>query len=103
VEIVTFKLISWFLDIVFLNQRLSAILDAAMRASRRWSNQWKYDFDGGYAEYMIAGAEAVTAVPDELPPEEVGPFMCAGVTLYTRSGIRARATATLLRYTGSAA
>ena len=39
-EIVTFKLISWFLDIVFLNQRLSAILAAAMRASRQWSNRW---------------------------------------------------------------
>jgi D-arabinose 1-dehydrogenase-like Zn-dependent alcohol dehydrogenase len=40
------------------------------------------DFDGGYAEYMIVGAEAVAAVPDDLPPEEVGPFMCAGVTVY---------------------
>ena len=29
------------------------------------------DFDGGYAEYLIVGAEAVAAVPDELPPEEV--------------------------------
>ncbi len=40
------------------------------------------DFDGGYADYMIVGAEAVAAVPDELAPEEVGPFMCAGVTVY---------------------
>src|SRR5438874_12917587 len=40
------------------------------------------DFDGGYAEYMIAPAEALAAVPDELPAEEVGPFMCAGVTVY---------------------
>ena len=40
------------------------------------------DFDGGYAEYMLIGAEAVAAVPDELPSEEVGPFMCAGVTVY---------------------
>lgn len=40
------------------------------------------DFDGGYAEYMIVGAEAVAAIPDKLPAEEAGPFMCAGVTVY---------------------
>ena len=40
------------------------------------------DFDGGYAEYMIARAEALAAIPDELPAEEAGPFMCAGVTVY---------------------
>src|ERR1043165_6708587 len=40
------------------------------------------DFDGGYADYMIVGAEAVAAIPDDLPSEEVGPFMCAGVTVH---------------------
>ncbi|MFL6521203.1 MAG: alcohol dehydrogenase [Chthoniobacterales bacterium] len=40
------------------------------------------DFDGGYADYMIIGAEAVAAIPDNLPSEEVGPFMCAGVTVH---------------------
>jgi D-arabinose 1-dehydrogenase-like Zn-dependent alcohol dehydrogenase len=40
------------------------------------------DFDGGYAEYMIAPASAVAAIPDDLPAEEAGPFMCAGVTVY---------------------
>ncbi len=40
------------------------------------------DFDGGYADYIIVGAETIAAVPDELAPEEVGPFMCAGVTVY---------------------
>ena len=40
------------------------------------------DFDGGYAEYMVAPASAVASIPDELPPEEAGPFMCAGVTVY---------------------
>ena len=40
------------------------------------------DFDGGYAEYMIAPAETLAAIPDEMPPEEAGPFMCAGVTVY---------------------
>ncbi len=40
------------------------------------------DFDGGYAEYMIAPAAALAAIPDELPADEAGPFMCAGVTVY---------------------
>jgi D-arabinose 1-dehydrogenase-like Zn-dependent alcohol dehydrogenase len=40
------------------------------------------DFDGGYAEYMIAPAAALAAVPDELAPEDAGPFMCAGVTVF---------------------
>jgi len=40
------------------------------------------DFDGGYAEYMIAPAAALAAIPDKLPAEEAGPFMCAGVTVY---------------------
>ena len=40
------------------------------------------DFDGGYAEYMITPAETLAAIPDALPAEEVGPFMCAGVTVY---------------------
>lgn len=50
------------------------------------------DFDGGYAEYMIAPATALAAIPDELPAEEAGPFMCAGVTVYNalrNSGARA--------------
>jgi D-arabinose 1-dehydrogenase-like Zn-dependent alcohol dehydrogenase len=41
-----------------------------------------FDFDGGYAEYMIARAETLAAIPDALPAEEAGPFMCAGVTVY---------------------
>jgi D-arabinose 1-dehydrogenase-like Zn-dependent alcohol dehydrogenase len=40
------------------------------------------DFDGGYAEYLIAPASTLAAIPDELPAEEAGPFMCAGVTVY---------------------
>ena len=40
------------------------------------------DFDGGYAEYMIAPAEALALIPEKLPAEEAGPFMCAGVTVY---------------------
>jgi len=50
------------------------------------------DFDGGYAEYMIAPAVALAAIPDEVPAEAAGPFMCAGVTVYNalrHSGARA--------------
>jgi D-arabinose 1-dehydrogenase-like Zn-dependent alcohol dehydrogenase len=50
------------------------------------------DFDGGYAEYLIAPASALAAIPDELPAEEAGPFMCAGVTVFNalrNSGARA--------------
>ncbi|HEU4509647.1 MAG TPA: alcohol dehydrogenase [Pyrinomonadaceae bacterium] len=50
------------------------------------------DFDGGYAEYMIAPANALALIPDEVPAEEAGPFMCAGVTVYNalrNSGARA--------------
>src|SRR5258708_32756866 len=31
---------------------------------------------------MIAPAEALARIPDELPAEEAGPFICAGVTVY---------------------
>jgi D-arabinose 1-dehydrogenase-like Zn-dependent alcohol dehydrogenase len=41
-----------------------------------------FDFDGGYAEYMIAPVEILAALPEALPAEEAGPFMCAGVTVY---------------------
>lgn len=43
-------------------------------------------FDGGYAEYMIAPAEAVAAMPDDLPAEEAAPLLCAGITVY--NGLR---------------
>ncbi len=39
-------------------------------------------FDGGYAEYMIANAEAVAAMPDDLPADEAAPLLCAGITVY---------------------
>jgi alcohol dehydrogenase/propanol-preferring alcohol dehydrogenase len=39
-------------------------------------------FDGGYAEYMIAPAEAVAAIPDDLPATEAAPLLCAGITTY---------------------
>src|SRR5438128_7150659 len=63
--------------------------DFAMCVNRKVTG---IDFDGGYAEYMIAPITALAAIPDELPAEEAGPFMCAGVTVYNalrHSGARA--------------
>src|SRR5215469_17419981 len=53
--------------------------DFAMCVNRKITG---IDFDGGYAEYMIAPAAALAAIPDELPAEEAGPLMCAGVTVF---------------------
>src|SRR5947209_18752730 len=63
--------------------------DFAMCVNRKVTG---IDFDGGYAEYMIAPITALAAIPDELPAEEAGPFMCAGVTVFNalrNSGARA--------------
>jgi D-arabinose 1-dehydrogenase-like Zn-dependent alcohol dehydrogenase len=38
--------------------------------------------DGGYAEYMISPAEAVAAMPDDLPSDEAAPLLCAGITVF---------------------
>ena len=47
--------------------------------------------DGGYADYLIARAEALAHVPEELSAVEAAPLMCAGLTTYN-----------CLRNTGSA-
>src|SRR5213083_3819587 len=39
-------------------------------------------FDGGYGEYMVAPAEALAVVPDELAAVDGAPLMCAGVTTF---------------------
>ncbi len=39
-------------------------------------------YDGGYADYMIAPAEALALVPEDISPVEAGPLMCAGVTTF---------------------
>ena len=49
-------------------------------------------YDGGYADYMIAPAEAVASVPEELSAVEAAPLMCAGITTFNclrNSGARA--------------
>src|SRR5271154_2056954 len=48
--------------------------------------------DGGYAEYMVSPAEAVAAIPDDLPAPEAAPLLCAGITVFNalrNSGARA--------------
>jgi D-arabinose 1-dehydrogenase-like Zn-dependent alcohol dehydrogenase len=50
------------------------------------------DFDGGYATHVIVPAAALAVIPYDLPAEEAGPFMCAGVTVFNalrNSGARA--------------
>ena len=39
-------------------------------------------FDGGYAEYMTAPAEAVAKMPDDLSAEDAAPLLCAGITTF---------------------
>ena len=63
--------------------------DFAMCVNRKVTG---FDFDGGYADYVIAPAAVLAAIPAELPAEEAGPFMCAGVTVFNalrHSGARA--------------
>jgi D-arabinose 1-dehydrogenase-like Zn-dependent alcohol dehydrogenase len=40
------------------------------------------NYDGGYADAMIAPASALALIPDELQPAEAGPLLCAGVTTF---------------------
>ncbi len=37
--------------------------------------------DGGYAEYMVARIEVLTAIPDQLNSVEAAPLLCAGATI----------------------
>lgn len=51
-----------------------------------------FSFDGGYEQYMVAPAEAVAGIPENLPAEEAAPLLCAGITVYNalrHSGARA--------------
>ncbi len=49
-------------------------------------------YDGGYAEYLVAPAEALALIPDDLEAERAAPLLCAGITTYNalrNSGARA--------------
>jgi propanol-preferring alcohol dehydrogenase len=39
-------------------------------------------YDGGYAEYMVAPAEALARIPDDLSDVDAGPLLCAGITTF---------------------
>src|SRR5919198_5774598 len=39
-------------------------------------------YDGGYADYMIAPAQALALIPEQLSAIEAAPLMCAGITTY---------------------
>jgi D-arabinose 1-dehydrogenase-like Zn-dependent alcohol dehydrogenase len=56
-------------------------------------------FDGGYAEYMVAPAQALAAVPEELSAVDSAPLLCAGITTFNalrNSGARAGDTVAVL-------
>ncbi len=40
-------------------------------------------YDGGYAEYMIGFARAMTKIPEGMDAVEASPLMCAGVTTFS--------------------
>lgn len=39
-------------------------------------------YDGGYADYVVAPAEALAAVPDSLNSLDAAPLLCAGITTF---------------------
>ncbi len=39
-------------------------------------------YDGGYAEAMVAPADALALIPDDLSAEQAAPLLCAGVTTF---------------------
>ena len=39
-------------------------------------------YDGGYAEAMVAPADALALIPDDLSPTDAAPLLCAGVTTF---------------------
>lgn len=53
-------------------------------------------YDGGYADYIVAPAEALAAVPESLKSADAAPLLCAGLPRSTRF-----ATAALNRRTRS--
>jgi D-arabinose 1-dehydrogenase-like Zn-dependent alcohol dehydrogenase len=57
------------------------------------------NYDGGYADYVIAPANAIALVPDELKDADAGPLLCAGVTTFNalrNSGARTGDTVAIL-------
>jgi len=56
-------------------------------------------FDGGYADYIVAPAQALAAVPESLKSAEAAPLLCAGITTFNalrNSGARPPDTVAVL-------
>jgi len=56
-------------------------------------------FDGGYADYVVAPANAIALMPDDLSDVDAAPLLCAGITTYNalrNSGARAGDTVVIL-------
>ena len=56
-------------------------------------------FDGGYADYVIAPANALALIPDGLDAVEAAPLLCAGITTFNalrNSGARTGDTVAIL-------
>lgn len=56
-------------------------------------------FDGGYADYVIAPANALALIPDDLADVDAAPLLCAGITTFNslrNSGARPGDTVAIL-------
>jgi D-arabinose 1-dehydrogenase-like Zn-dependent alcohol dehydrogenase len=56
-------------------------------------------YDGGYADYVVAPAEALASVPDSLKSVDAAPLLCAGITTFNalrNSGARPPDTVAIL-------
>ena len=56
-------------------------------------------FDGGYADYVVAPANALALVPDDLSDVDAAPLLCAGITTFNalrNSGARPGDTVAIL-------
>jgi D-arabinose 1-dehydrogenase-like Zn-dependent alcohol dehydrogenase len=57
------------------------------------------NFDGGYADYVIAPANALAFIPDDLNDVDAAPLLCAGITTFNslrNSGARPGDTVAIL-------
>jgi D-arabinose 1-dehydrogenase-like Zn-dependent alcohol dehydrogenase len=57
------------------------------------------DYDGGYADYVVAPANAIALIPDDLGNVDAAPLLCAGITTFNalrNSGARAGDTVVIL-------
>ncbi|HVC48310.1 MAG TPA: alcohol dehydrogenase [Terracidiphilus sp.] len=56
-------------------------------------------FDGGYADYVLAPANALALIPGEIAPADAAPLLCAGITTFNslrNSGARTGDTVAIL-------